>query len=209
MSKYLKRNQRGFTLVELLLAMTLFTTVMVISTAGFIAMNRSFTRGTVRRQLSEGVQRTTEDITRMIRTIPQNATAFSCTSGKSDCADGTGYQVLCLAGGRYFWGETGLYRDVAACTDSLNVGQAQELLDTRYRVMRLKITPLKTANSEQVLSGALFQVAGTFTTADQEALNNSNDPETVRCKGSVLSSAVRTCAVERFQTILNARGALK
>ena len=60
-------NSKGFTLIELMLAMALFTTVLVITTVGFIGINRTFSKGLVRKQLSESVQRTTEDITRTLR----------------------------------------------------------------------------------------------------------------------------------------------
>lgn len=203
-------NQRGFTLVELLLSMTLFTTVMVICTAGFIAMNRSFTRGTVRKQLSEAVQRTTEDITRTLRTMPQNTVAQAQKQGD--------WAVLCLAGGRYFWPTaaeaTGLYRDTSSCTDSVSTSKNKiELVDARYHVAALKVDSIKMADAAitDQLSGALFRVSGTFTTSDSDALQTSDpsDPSKLRCKGSVLSSAVRTCAVEHFSFIINARGAIQ
>ncbi len=201
----LNRDQNGFTLVELLLAMTIFTTVMVISTAGFIAMNRSFTRGTVRKQLSEAVQRTTEDITRTLRNMPQNAVA------KSEERDGM--NLLCLAGARYFWPTgteaTGLYRDTNGCEDQTK--DRVELVDDRYRVVDLKVATVKTADTtvEDQLSGALFQVSGTFTTADTDALHDADKAKFARCKGGALSSAVRTCAVEHFSFIINARGSLE
>ena len=37
-------NSEGFTLIELMLAMTIFSAVMVVATVGFIGMNRTFNR---------------------------------------------------------------------------------------------------------------------------------------------------------------------
>lgn len=204
-------NQQGFTLVELLLSMTIFTTVMVISTAGFIAMNRSFTRGTVRKQLSEAVQRTTEDITRTLRNMPQNAVA------QSEKREGDTWEVLCLAGARYYWpiGDeaTGLYRDTNSCTEKVEGVEGRlELVDDRYHVAKLEVTNIRPADTiaKEQLSGALFKVSGTFRIVGQDTIfHDVNDPEKVRCQGGALNSAARTCAVERFSFIINARGSLK
>lgn len=210
-------SKKGFTLVELLLAMALFTTVMVITTTGFIAMNRSFTRGTVKKQLSEGVQRTTEDVTRVVRALPQaqiNGPIPICEPGSATpgCPIQTDWRVLCLTGARYFWGKAdgennGLYKDApSACSATVdpNNNATQKLVDTRYKVVDFKIaSTTPTGNTNDVF---LFTIAGTFRTDDNNAFDDPNNASAVKCRGSAKNSAARTCAVERFSFTINARG---
>lgn len=203
-------NQKGFTLVELILAMSLFATIMVISTAGFIAMNRSFTRGTVRKQLSEAVQRTTEDITRTLRSMPQSKTNSKfCNLESLSCPRSKDWNLICFSGARYFWptdtNAGSLYRDSKPCSDSIATGVAEQLVDDRYQVLNLEVKPV--TSSQEV---SLFSVAGVFRTLDKAAFNIENPTKeqlkSLRCKGGALSSAVRTCAIEHFQFTINARG---
>lgn len=211
-----KRNYPGFTLVELLLAMAIFTTVMIITTTGFIAMNRSFTRGTVRKQLSEGVQRTSEDVTRVVRAFPQKTgKAFSCIEGDprtGECPTQSDGSVVCLTGARYFWSiaaeENGLFKDEQECNKPLdpNGSLTTKLIDTRYRVVSFDVVAAGASGATDDVH--LFTISGTFRTADDYAFDTSNinDPNKVKCRGSAQSSAVRTCAVERFNFTINARG---
>jgi len=206
------RNQKGFTLVELLLSMTLFVTVMIISTVGFIAMNRTFTRGNVRKQLSEAVQLTTEDVTRVVRQIPQSDgdSVKVCVAIPGDpVAAGCpsdGANAICITGSRYFWkndpDSDGLWKDGSECDTATTptTQNALQLMDDRYKVVRLSITPAGSAQDH------LLRVQGTFRTADRSAFNNPDSPLDVKCKGSIESSAARTCAVEQFDFIINARG---
>lgn len=202
----LKVNSRGFTLVELMLAMTIFVAVMVISTTGFIAMNRTFTRGVVRKQLSEAVQRTTEEITRDVRQLPQQAgLAITCKQANptpdSACPADNAWNTVCLTGSRYIWkNEGGLWKDTKQCSDAVNPSNSRKLIDERYKVVGLAVT--NTTKSEN----HLFRITGTFRTADDEAFTDPSAADTVKCRGSAASSAVKACAVERFDFIINARG---
>lgn len=198
-------GRSGFTLVELLLAMTIFVTVMVVSTTGFIAMNRTFTRGTIKKQLSEAVQRTTEEITRDVRQLPQQSgSAISCAQNRTPdpaCPVDNSWSALCITGARYVWkGDGGLWKDAKPCSDPVATNGSRKLVDERYKVAALAVT--STTKSEN----HLFRITGTFRTADDEAFINLTPADTVKCKGSAASSAVKACAVERFDFIINARG---
>jgi len=196
------KQQSGFTLIELMLAMSLFIGIMVISTVGFVGMNRTFTRGTIRKQLSEAVQNSTQDMARAAQASPQNATVATCNPSKPGC-DST-VNAVCLGATRYLWNKDdgGLYKDFRSCSEA-PAPDKQSLMDNRYKVQALEVTPL---------ARSLVRIRGVYSTAEEAALAlpNTSDPEyafKITCKGSAETSLVQTCAVEKFDVVINAVGA--
>lgn len=195
-----------------MLAMALFATIMIITTAGFIGINRTYTRGTIRKQLSESVQRVETHIASTLRGSQQAGVIEPCDTGDGGClASPSGYTALCLTGARYVWGSvadnTGMYTDTSDCTDGFSSGSAVELVDERYVVEELKVNSLP---------NSLYEIRGTIRTADVDAfttssgnveLTGSYEPRDIRCRGSSAGSVVQTCAVEHFSTVVNTRGA--
>src|SRR6476660_7737459 len=102
--KLINKSQSGFTLIELVLTMMLFSTVLLITTVGFIGMNRIYIRGTIKKQLSESVQAVSDDMTREIRANggagTTNCAAGACGIGGSPGADA---ERLCIGKVRYIW----------------------------------------------------------------------------------------------------------
>lgn len=191
-------NQNGFTLVELMLATSIFTLVMIIATTGFIAINRTFTRGLIRKQLAENIQQVTADVTSIIRTHNQSGGVVTCsaTSGGS-CP--SGWNALCFSGARYIWKDSGgMYKDYKKCNDP-DFSTKTELVDARFKVQNLSVSSS---------SDNLFNIHGVISTSDPEALSQNpvTDPDTLSCKGSAESAAVRTCALQKFDFLVNSRG---
>lgn len=206
-----RMNVKGFTLVELMLAMTVFSAVMVVATVGFIGMNRTFNRGLIRKDLSQYSQTVTEGITRDVRSIGPTVAVDSCAEGATDCV--TDRSAVCLGAARYTWngsGEPGgLYKDApASCGDVLS-SNAETVVADRYVVRDFKVERLTSPVTGAGFPDSLFRVSGVFTTEDDDALffgDPSFDPNQVRCLGTAQAAAVRTCAVERFNFVINARG---
>lgn len=200
-----KLNKKGFTLIELMLAMAISASVLVIATIGFVAINRTFSRGTVRRQLSEGVQRMTEDVTRSVRRAPSASLATSCApANNTDCPPDNNWAALCLAGSRYLWkntsGSAGMYVDNKDCGDTVVDADTQELISDNFLVEAFEVTPLNIAN--------LYSVRGVIRTLDDAAFRFPNDgnPFNITCRGSAENTAVRRCAIENFEFVVNAKG---
>jgi prepilin-type N-terminal cleavage/methylation domain-containing protein len=203
------KNSGGFTLVELLLAMTLFSSVMVVATVGFIGMNRAFTRGTIKKQLSESVQLVTDEASRSIRQGSVLTEPLSCSESdsptKQNCP--SGWSALCFASNvRFFWKSVGddttsnsLYKDTSNdCSKAPNVATAARLMGPRFRMLQLVAEPVGAAG--------LVRLKGVATTVDRAALTElvNNDPTSVQCQGSA-NAASRTCAVESFSFIVGGR----
>lgn len=199
-----KSKQAGFTLVELLLAMTLFSLTMIVATAGFIGMNRVFTRGLVRKDLSEAAQFITEDITRALRAEGLSSVATACPetgSTNPPCYNGWASQTLGQT--RYIWrssgAHTGLSRDTGPSTAAPSSSRVS-LLSDKYKVKALTISKLPT-------SADLYRVSGVLTTSTQEALSMpaDGDPFKITCLGSGQNVAAQSCAVEKFNFVVSTR----
>lgn len=191
-------NRRAFTLVELLLAMTLFTSVMVIATVGFIAMNRSFTRGVIRKELSEAAQSLNEEVTRTIRAQGRNATARNCPNDEN-CPSATGWSAVCIGQVRLLWQKnaTGIYKDSSGIPCDGAIPEDKKLIfSDRYKVQAFSVTSIREG---------LFRVQGLVSTNTPDALTTPLSPLDITCKGSAQSSAVSTCSVERFDFVTSVR----
>lgn len=208
-----KLNTQGFTLIELMLAMTIFSAVMVIATVGFIGMNRTFNRGLIRKELSESSQGVAEDVTRVIRNLGVNVSAQNCSSGDADCVPD--WSSVCIGSTRYSWravsDEGGLFKDQITSCDG-PITDKKNIMSDRYVVRDFKIEKIMrtVSSSTTPFSDSLFRISGVFTTADDSALSLGDplafDPSAVRCLGTSRVATVRTCAVERFNFVINARG---
>ncbi len=218
MKRKMNLQQNGFTLTELMLAMVLFSAILVISTVGFIGMNRTFNRGVIKKQLSEGVQAVSDDMTRTMRAQPTESLPKSCYSTDdasvyNQCKNtvGEGWSWLSFSNACYLWqyrsvpnATSGLYKDGGPCaTDSL--AEKKALLSSRY-VVRQGVSIAQIA-SEGASGTQLYAVSGVFSTVEDEAVHVPADAsDTWHCKGTAESSHVATCAVQQFNFIVNARG---
>lgn len=217
-------SQSGFTLVELMLAMALFSVIMIVSTTGFIAINRTYTRGAIKKQLNGSIRNLESDVSATLRNPQSNPTYCKHdTAAPPDCADSP-FNMNCISGARYFWksvdgisGNSGLYRDSGSCSGASfvtpNIDSAVRLVDERFVVEKFTITPLQ---------NYLFQVTGVLRTVDGSAQTLTDnlgsikpseqtppvtqiDPFKIKCKGSSAGSIVQSCAVQSFDFIINSR----
>lgn len=91
------RKQSGFTIIELLLATTFFSFILIMVTAGFVQINRSYTRGTIVRGMQNNGRVLFEDISRNIRESSPGSMQTVVNAGSPAT-----YR-LCLNGVRYGW----------------------------------------------------------------------------------------------------------
>ena len=207
-------NQKGFTLLELLLSMTLFSTILVVTTAGFIGLSQTFNRGFIRKQLSEGIQQTAGDITQAIRTN-SNDLPKTCSADSSDpdCLPSSDYAQLCFPANnsRYIWQtkiiapatdptKGGLYKTTGDCKTAIDTGKLQTMIDSRYFVRALSVSTVGGASSN------LYQLQGIVTTSSDGLINGSAaNPMLYTCVGSS-NTASRSCAVQKIDMIISTRG---
>lgn len=157
----LRANNKGFTIVELLISMAFFSFLLLMVTYGFVQINRSYTRGVTTKTIQETARNVVEDITRGVR----------ATDGDFDFVVGVdgGYH-MCITDTRYIWnmheddgtptGDT-IYaptaekyedtggeivmvkaRDGRGCADPVNESDAEVILDSRAAVQFLSFQPV-------------------------------------------------------------------
>lgn len=86
--------RKGFTIVELLLATTFFSVILTLVTAGFVQINRTYTKGTIVRDVQSSGRALFEDVTRTLR-----------DSRVADVNFGTTGRRLCVNGVRFAWNQ--------------------------------------------------------------------------------------------------------
>lgn len=193
------KNKKGFTLVELVLAMALFISILIATTAAFIGINRTYSKGVIRKQLSEAVQRTVEDITKTIREgrelTPQTAD------------DLFSKYALCNDASCYVWKKKdGSDNKRLVRTNPVDVTNTFELVDDRYTIDFINIEKLETD---------LYRITGVMRTSDDKGAFEFSptyadyiklqDPSKIRCKGTTEADSVRGCNLEKFEFVVNTK----
>ncbi len=208
-------NHRGFTLVELMLAMGLFSVILTVSTVGFIGINRTYTHASIKKQLAESIQRLNTDVTDAVRN-PQAETVKTCTpnllSPDAGCP-AINYYSVCLTAVRYTWGlNGGLQKDSPVSCDSATIADPINIVSDRFIIADFRVT---------YVGNHLFQAKGVIRTADSGAFTVTDNegsinpgqsgwdvltsPYKIKCKGSSAGVIVQTCAVQSFDFIINSR----
>jgi prepilin-type N-terminal cleavage/methylation domain-containing protein len=107
-------RQKGFTIVELMIATTVFSFVLVVVTAGIIAIGRAYYKSLTSSRVHETARSVMGDVSRSLQFSDTNSVNSQLTD-----PDNTGVQVRCFGPDRYRYfinqqvnsGNHGLYRD--------------------------------------------------------------------------------------------------
>lgn len=163
--KRLGASQKGFTIIELLLAIAFFSFILLFVLGGFIGINRQYTRGYTIKRVHETGRLIIEDIARSIR-ISNASEVIYCPSANPECASAPTVNRLCLSNVRYAWNigdpfqtplppGTETFSDTGApftlvtskdggatCSGSVNSEFASGVLDETVFVRYITITPI-------------------------------------------------------------------
>lgn len=202
--RQLLKNAGGFTLIELMLAMSLFSLVMVIATVGFIGMSRTFNRGSVQKDLSERAQFIYESVSGDIRMQGGESIPLNCREGVPTEGCPAGWSAVCLGQARYIWRSSGantdLRRDSAPCAQT-EASSGASLLGSKYKALAFEVERLPEKN-------ALYRMRGMFVSGgeiDGILQYNPANPYEATCLGTATLGS-RMCALEKFNFIVHARG---
>jgi len=209
--------QKGFTIVELMIASAVFSIILLVALAGFTSIGRIFYKGVTINQTQDITNQILSDVTQHV----QSAASISSNSGSTHYLTANGYNYYCVGGTRYtlnlmhqldtsqaedysVGGNFGLVRDqlpgstacAAPCatssgcpSGSVSFNKPIEMLANRMRLMKLDIASV---------NGQLYNVSVTVAFGDDDVFSNPTDPNTIECKGSEASQAF--CAVNRLST---------
>lgn len=200
-------KSRGFTIVEFLVASSVFALLLTIALAGFSGVGNLFYKGV-------SVTQTQSTTANIIRDVSSNIQTASTITGPSTAPNG--YTYYCIGGIRYTYNlqkeldttidenlslgtavNFALVRDslpgttgcAPPCTSGCSAPFAatrQEMLGNRMRLMRFDITPSSSGSK-------FYNVYATVAYGDDEDFDNVGNPATIECKAGL--QAQKFCAV--------------
>ena len=226
MTEVAKDNQKGFTLVELLLAMSVFSFVLIMASATFIQINRLYVKSNIVAQTQAQTRAVMEDVVRTIRLADSRVVVHKASpNNRSYCIGNTTY-TYSLDGafgdgsvsfvkaerstGSYEFSQAGeLYSAAIKCGNealgvfgaaSFGSGNVTQLLDDGFVVREFDIYPLVDENDFPIA----YQVSITISHGDDDSFEEgAPDGASTTCSGDAASSTF--CAVSRLQTTVYRR----
>jgi len=212
------KNHKGFTIVELMIAISVFSVVMIIATTGILLIARQYQAGVTK----TAMQSATRDIHQKI------SDSIKYSGGKitveENSGNVTGYYVVCVGKIRYFYKtpsrlinnetdfnnmsglhfqqQTNPYKNGNALAgecgylvnDDIN---AQQLLPNNAKVALFNVTETE---DEGVTKTAIIDT--TFVKGDYDLFNLGVPPKDLKCKSGVGNE---WCSVVSLSSIVNPR----
>lgn len=193
----IERNKGGFTLVELMIATTVFSVVLMVGSAAFVQLGRSYYKGVTMTQTQETARQIMQNVSANVRLSSSVSPVASATGSR---------QYYCVGGHRYsfklfnkvdtsnhnFSTNFGLISDEPngdGCGDpfdgSAPLVKPAELLGNNMRLLAFSITPVGA-------SGTTFTINVTVAFGSDNVLTNPASP-TAQCQG--FGNVTQFCAV--------------
>jgi prepilin-type N-terminal cleavage/methylation domain-containing protein len=153
-------NQHGYTIVEFLISVTIFSFVLLIAAAAIIYVGRMYYKGSIMSRTQETSRQVIEDVAQTIQ--------FGDSSGAGSLVQsavvGT-TRVYCIGSSRYTYrlgvplttGTLGVWKDSnpsigGTCVPALgNEPSGRELLNNTMRITQFDISPLGAAHKIDIL----------------------------------------------------------
>lgn len=221
-----KGGQRGFTIVELLIAISVFSVVMIIAATAIIVIARQYQAGVTK----TAMQSATRDIHQKISDNIKYSGGNIITVENYDVnVDGVNvkFNIICTDKTRYFYktpsvdgsgniattvnfdnnmsglyveqASSGDYSSDANCKNGINPSTAQQLLPNSAKVAVFSVEPTATDASGQVTSTT---VKTTFVRGEADMFDLSVAPGSLQCKSGVGNE---WCSVVSLSSIINPR----
>lgn len=197
------KKQRGFTLIELMLAMTFIAFLLLFTVAAVLQVTRIYVKGSAIRQIDQTGRQLVDDVSMALRT------------GTTPRDGGTGSNRLCVGGTSYLWntvtsnnpdnkysdspGETLRFVSIQDQSGSLCGAELHSPV-LRKAVVDLvgpEITPLSFSVTKH---GRLWDISLVLSTAgDNVAIDNGSG-------GFMCEPKNQFCALGNFETSVYSRG---
>ena len=200
-----KLNNRGFTLVELMIAMALFSFILLFAVNAFIQVNKIYVKGVTTKRMNDQASAIMGDLA---KTLPQVRTlSFKCSNNPS-CTATTGdngdYR-LCLDDLHvvYSWtiGLSSVLQKSSGTCDDDTLGNTQNLIDSNTSVRAFdvtSVTDIGDSNAYKIDLVLSTQRSDQLIDTDPNGSGPDN-PIYTRCTGQVSD---QYCAVVHLSTII-------
>ncbi len=204
-----KPSKEGFTIVELMITTVVFSVVLLVASAGIIAIGRAYYKSLTSNRVHETARSVMEDVSRSL----QFSTADSVNSylTESDGSEAT-IKTRCFGPDRYTYvlnqqvsgSNQALYRDKRPSQSSCSPGDftgGSEMLGQNMRLLRFDVS---NADPFNIKIKVAYGDNDLLTTYDNGGnLLPSVDPAAALCKSGIAGSSF--CAVSELETTLTGR----
>jgi prepilin-type N-terminal cleavage/methylation domain-containing protein len=147
------KNAKGFTLVEFLLAIVVFSFILILMATAFIQVNRSYNKGLTVRRVHQSARDIIADVSRTFLSNTGSLNSLSLTKNAQEICIGTKVRYLWSVGTVDRSANYGMMRDTqfSSCGEGLpgDVGEV-ELLDDNVVVQNFDISQIGTSGSYRI-----------------------------------------------------------
>ena len=189
-----KTNQKGFTIIELLIATAVFSTVLLIITYGIIQISRIYTNGFIQTQTQNDVVSITNKITQDIEFSSSSGVIAEQSAQVTKNGSPTTYYYFCTTNTEYFYAALGsLYQlplPNGGCSKPasfINNSGITNLLSTANNVVVLNHSQYYSKNM-LVAPGddGLYTINISVLYGDKNNLEYNGNTDQYNCKATVL-----------------------
>lgn len=199
-----KTNQKGFTIVELMIATTVFSFVLLVASSGVIAIGRLYYKGVTSAKTQEAARSIIEDVSRA-RQFTGGDYSFGGAAG--------GLQSFCFGQDRYTYlinnrvtddSTLGIRHDINAdignCAPISSGGT--ELLDKNMRLLNFTVSSVG-GGQFSINVRVAYGDNDLLTTYDNSGVPNGLPSSGAECKSGIAGS--NFCAVAELATVVDKR----
>lgn len=218
-----KSTQRGFTVIELMIATAVFAAILVVVLTAVTQIGKMYYKGLANSRTQEATRVLLEEITDQLQ---YSSEAPFPLSGLSAVNDGQTY-AFCIGATRYIfvvnrevvnpnhavWSDRGGLVDNPPCAaTSVNMNTAQaspavlggrDLLPVGMRLSDIEITPLNSTNTLWSVKIRVAYGANDLLEASDGSPLSASNFKTAVCRGSAIGT--QFCAISELQTTVYRR----
>lgn len=219
MSKYKNNSQKGFTIIELIIATTVFSVVLVMVSTMIIQIGKMYYKGITMSVTQQTTSTISDDVSRAVQ--------FSGGTIDSSSDEETATRAYCIGGIRYTYvtnkqqndGGHVLWRDEKpsdSCSPadySQPLNNGREMIGSHMRLLQFEVTPLNGASAARVQVSVAYGDNDLLTSYDNNGTNlvdangdgaiNEADIASATCRSLTLGGSF--CAVSGLTTIVKKR----
>lgn len=174
MKQTLSKNQKGFTILELMIATMVFSVMLILASVGIIQIGRVYYKGITTNRTQETTRAIVSDISRNYQITPNTQYAFTAGNPAAVCVGSTRYTYKInsvVTGNQHaLWADRlnpggncvpldlGMAFPVDGNTDTSNLGKVSqhELLAPNMRLAEFSVTKSASTNSLTVKARVIY-----------------------------------------------------
>ena len=191
------RQADGFTIVELMLAMTIFSVILVGASAGIIYVGRMYYKSVITTRAQDNTRLVIDDISRSVQFSGQEPEIQSSGQQTQICFGRTRYTVLVAESAD---DASSVYRQQipsGPCSQAVPDDEGVELLSENMNLTRFNIEQIGQSDTYRVLVWLAYGDDSDLFSSD------SNDSDRWICNPS--GFGVEFCAISELSTIVSRR----